>query len=58
MDYIEAGGRCKQALYFHRHRCTNVKADGLGWRCKYCGKPLIKIRNRERRERRVKVISN
>ena len=48
-DYIEAGGRCKHTLYLRRHRC--VKMKGLGYRCKYCLEPMVKIENRERRKR-------
>lgn len=45
IDYIEAGGRCKQVLFLRRHRC--VKYRGAGYRCKYCGTPLIRLRKQD-----------
>lgn len=46
--YIEAGGKCKEALFFRKHRCVEVK--GRGWRRKYCDTPLIELRKQERRK--------
>lgn len=46
-EYIEDGGRCKEALYLCRHRCVKVK--GRGYRCKYCDTPLIELKRRDRR---------
>lgn len=47
-EYIEAGGRCREALFLRRHRCVNYK--GLGMRCKYCGASLVKLKKGERRK--------
>lgn len=48
IECIEVGGRCKSALYLRKHKC--VKMNGLGWRCKYCGTPLIILGELERRK--------
>lgn len=47
-EYIEAGGRCKQSMYVHRHRV--VKMENKGYRCKWCGKPLSALRKEEKRK--------
>ena len=40
--YVDAESRCKHTLFFLKHRCTYIK--GVGWRCKYCLEPMLRIR--------------
>lgn len=49
-EYMEAGGACRGALYFRRHRVVKVK--GMGYRCKYCNRTLSDIRHEEERKKR------
>ena len=48
IEYIKAGGRCKQTLYLSRHKCVKDKA--FGWRCKYCGLPYIVLEKQRRKK--------
>lgn len=42
---IETESRCRDTLYIMPHKCIKIKS--LGYICKYCGKHLIKLRNKE-----------
>lgn len=45
---IKTRSRCKETLYIMHHKC--VKVNPLGFVCKYCMKPLIKIRQEEQKK--------
>lgn len=45
---VVGGGKCKATLFLRKHKCVETK--GAGWRCKYCGIPLIRLREQNRGE--------
>lgn len=53
-EYTEVGGRCKSALFLHRHRAVYKK--GYGYRCKYCGRPFFTLREEHERKMRNKAL--
>ena len=42
--YVKSESRCKHTLWLFRH--TFIHKPSLGWRCKYCNKPFIKVKER------------